>query len=81
VSHALTRAEILELKRLAVITVDGKRLASIRGAATYCGVDPRTIRRRVADGTITGYTVGKKLVRVDLNEVDERLLRVIPTAG
>ena len=71
-NHALTRAEILALKQ--------KRLASIDEAAAYCGVHPRTIRRRISDGTIHGVTVGKKLVRVDLNEVDERL-QPIPTAG
>ena len=70
-SHLLTRAEILT----------NKRLASFNDAATYCDVNPRTIRRRIADCTIHGYTVGKKLVRVDLNEVDEKLLRPIPTAG
>jgi excisionase family DNA binding protein len=73
VSHALTRAEILAAWQAA------QRLVSINDAATYCGVNPRTIRRRIADGSITGYTVGKKLVRVDLNEIDERLLQRIPT--
>jgi excisionase family DNA binding protein len=73
VNHALTRAEILALKQ--------RRLASISEAADYCGIHPRTIRRRISDGTITGYTVGKKLVRVDLNEIDARLLQPIPTAG
>jgi hypothetical protein len=71
VSHALTRAEILA----------NKRLASIPDAATYCDVHPRTIRRRIADGTIHGYTIGKKLVRVDLNEIDDKLLQQIPTAA
>jgi excisionase family DNA binding protein len=75
VKHALTRAEILANWQAR------QRLVSINDAAIYCGVNPRTIRRRIADGTIHGVTVGKKLVRVDLNEIDERLLRTIPTAG
>ena len=75
-NHALTRGEILALK-----TDKQKRLASIYEAGAYCDCDPRTIRRRIADGTITGYKVGPRLVRVDLNEVDEKLLRTIPTAG
>ena len=74
-SHAPTRAEILATWQAA------QRLVSIAEAATYCGVNPRTIRRRISDGTIHGVTVGKKLVRVRLNEVDERLLRPIATAG
>ena len=79
-SHALSRAEILERKRQADID-NGKRLASINAAADYYKVHPRTIRRAIASGVITGWTVGEKLVRVDLNECDEKLLHVIPTAG
>jgi excisionase family DNA binding protein len=75
VNHAPTRAEILANWQAR------QRLVSINDAATYCGVHPRTIRRRISDGTITGVTVGKKLVRVDLNEIDARLLQPIPTAG
>jgi excisionase family DNA binding protein len=76
----VSRAEILERKRLADID-NGKRLASINGAAAYCGLHPRTIRRRIADGTLTGHRAGPRVIRVDLNEVDERLLQPIPTAG
>jgi excisionase family DNA binding protein len=54
---------------------------SIVEAATYCGVHPRTIRRAIADGRVAGYRFGGKLVRVDLNEADDRLLRQIPSAG
>ena len=70
--HALTRAEILELKM---------RLASINETANYVGVNPKTIRRRIADGTLTGHRVGPRLIRIDLDEVDAQLLRTIPTAG
>jgi excisionase family DNA binding protein len=80
VSHTLTRAEILERKRQADID-NGKRLASIIEAASYYGVHPRTIRRAIATGKIVGYRFDGKLIRVDLNEVDERLLQQIPTGG
>ena len=70
--HAPTRAEILELKT---------RLASINETAAYVGVNPKTIRRRISDGTLTGHRVGPRLIRIDLDEVDARLLRTIPTAG
>ena len=62
-------------------SVRGRRLASIDDTAEYCGVSTKTIRRRIADGTITGFTLGPRLLRVDLNEVDERLLTPIPTAA
>ncbi len=57
-----------------------RRLASISIAATYFGVCERTIRRRISDGSLTGYRMGKRLIRVDINELDE-LLRPIPTAA
>jgi excisionase family DNA binding protein len=56
-----------------------RRIASISDAAEYSGVHPRTIRRHIAAGRLTGYRMGPRLIRVDLNEVDERLLRPIPT--
>lgn len=55
-----------------------RRLASIQQAAEYAAISPKTLRRRVADGSITGYRAGPRLIRVDLNEVD-RLLTPIPT--
>lgn len=57
-----------------------RRLASITEAAAYASVASKTIRRRIADGTLTGYRFGPRLLRVDLDELDQ-LLRPIPTAG
>ena len=40
----------------------------------------KTIRRRIADGTITGYRIGgKRTIVVDATEVNEKLLQPIPT--
>jgi excisionase family DNA binding protein len=64
----VTRSQILE-----------RKLASIQTAAEYADVSTRTIRRRIADGTLTGYRLGR-LIRVDLDELD-RALRTIPTVG
>lgn len=58
----------------------GRRLESVPAAADYLGVSPKTIRQRIADGTLTGYRFGPRVLRVDLNEV-EASLRPIPTAG
>lgn len=57
-----------------------RRLESIPNAAQYVGVNPRTIRRWIASGHITGYRAGPRLIRVDLNEIDV-MLAPIPTAG
>lgn len=57
-----------------------RRLESINGAAEYAQVNYRTIRRYIAAGRLTGYRMGPRLIRVDLDELDA-LLRPIPTAG
>jgi excisionase family DNA binding protein len=43
---------------------------SIGEAADYLKASPRTIRRMIADGDITGYRPNKRLIRVDLNEIE-----------
>jgi excisionase family DNA binding protein len=57
-----------------------KRLVRLSVAAEYADVHVDTIRRRIADGRLTGYRMGVKLLRVDLNEVDA-LFHEIPTTS
>ena len=57
-----------------------RRLARLADAAAYANCSAQTIRRRVADGTLTGYTLGPRILRVDLNELDA-VLGVVPTAA
>lgn len=47
-----------------------RRYASLATAGEYLKVTDRTIRQMIADGRLTGYRSGTRLVRVDLNEVD-----------
>ena len=56
------------------------QMLTIAEAAEHLNVHPRTVRRRIADGTLTGYRVGSHLIRLDPVEVDG-LLRPIPSAG
>jgi excisionase family DNA binding protein len=56
-----------------------RRYASIAEAARYVGVHPRTIRRHIAAGRLTGFHLGQRLIRVDLDELDQ-MLAPIPTA-
>lgn len=65
--------------RLTPSPVGEWRLVSVGAASARYDVTTKTIRRRIADGTITGYRVGVRLVKVDLNECDQRLLHTIPT--
>ena len=55
-----------------------RRLGRISVAAEMLDVSERTIQRWIADGMITGYRVGGKLVRVDLDQIDT-LARPIQT--
>jgi excisionase family DNA binding protein len=57
-----------------------RRLVSLNKAAAYVDTSPRTIRRAIADGRLTGYRFGPRTLRVDLTEIDA-ILRRIPTAG
>lgn len=49
-------------------------------AADRLGVTDRTIRNLIARGDLTGYRLGRRTIRLDINEVDG-CLRPIPTAG
>jgi excisionase family DNA binding protein len=57
-----------------------RRYASIAKAAELYDVDPKTVRRWIASGLITGYRIGDRLVKVDLNEVEAKVVTVITPA-
>jgi excisionase family DNA binding protein len=61
----LTRDEILS-----------KRLADIDAAAAYARVSTKTIRRRIADGSLPAARFGPRLIRVSLNDVDGLLTTI-----
>ena len=47
-----------------------RHYVKIAEAAAHLQVNERTIRQMIADGRLIGYRSGKRLVRVDLNEID-----------
>jgi len=47
-----------------------RRYVKVAEAAEYLNVTDRTIRQMVADGRLTAYRAGTRLVRLDLNEID-----------
>ena len=53
-------------------------LVSLAIAAERLGVSVKTIRRRISDGTVRGYRVGR-LIRVDMEELRRSLVVEIPT--
>ena len=52
---------------------------AVNAAAERVSCSPRTIRRWIAEGRLTGYRAGARLIRVDAAELDA-LMRRIPTA-
>jgi excisionase family DNA binding protein len=50
-----------------------RRYVKIAVAAEYLQVTDRTIRQMISDGRLTGYACGKRLVRVDLDEIDSAM--------
>ncbi len=56
-----------------------RTLISISEAAETYGVSTKTVRRRIADGTIPARRLGPRLVRIDVRDADAAL-RPIPTA-
>lgn len=49
------------------------RYVSIVEAAEYLGCTDRTIRQMIADGRLTGYRSGRRLVRLRLDEIDHAM--------
>jgi excisionase family DNA binding protein len=64
--------------RLAQQHRPSRRYASVPVAAEAIGCSPKTLRRRISDGTIPAYKLGR-LVRVDMAEVEAAFVP-IPTA-
>jgi excisionase family DNA binding protein len=52
--------------------------ASLAEVADTLGCSTKTVRRYIADGRLTGYRMGPRLIRVDMAEVAAMLSR-IPT--
>lgn len=55
-----------------------RQLTTLQDAADAYAISVDTLRRRIAGGELTGYRMGRRVLRVDLAEVDA-LFRPIPT--
>ena len=49
------------------------RPARLREAAPYARCTVKTLRNRIADGTLTAWRSGPKILVVDLDEIDRKL--------
>lgn len=55
-------------------------LVTLQYASRTRGVSERTLRRRIADGSLPAYRFGPRLLRVKLADLDQLMQRV-PTTG
>lgn len=58
-----------------------RRYISIPEAAEYLGISTKFVRNLIAEGEIKGYRIGSyarhRTIRVDLDEIDEKLMQPI----
>lgn len=59
-------------------TTPPARYLRLSTAAERYDISTKTLRRRIADGSLTGHRFGRKVILVDPTEL-EALLRPIPT--
>ncbi len=56
------------------------RYFTLKDAGEWYGVSERTLRRRIADGTLPAYRIGPRAIRVKAVDV-EALAEPIPAGG
>jgi excisionase family DNA binding protein len=54
------------------------KMVSIAAAADHYGVSRQTVRRWIASGKITAYRVEPRLIRVDLEEIETKIIHAVP---
>jgi excisionase family DNA binding protein len=64
--------------RLSSVNGNGRRWASTKQVAEYLGITERTVRLMVSDGRLVQYSLGPRIVRFDLNEVDAAFAAFAP---
>jgi excisionase family DNA binding protein len=57
------------------------KMVSIAAAADRYDVSRQTVRRWVSGGKITAYRVEPRLIRVDLEEIEAKIIHTVPTAN
>lgn len=56
------------------------KLISTREVSAHYGLSDKTIRRLLKDGTLTGYRVGKRLIKLDPEQVEAVLVHPVNEA-
>ena len=53
-----------------------RNYVSIEFVAEFYGVSQRTIRNWISDGTLNGYELGPRLIRLDFDEIENLPVRI-----
>lgn len=61
-------------------SIPTRQLIPLRDAAAQLGVHPRTLRRYITEGRITGYRIGDRRVVLDVADLDQ-LAQPIPAVA
>ncbi|MGP5249618.1 helix-turn-helix transcriptional regulator [Corynebacterium variabile] len=56
-------------------TTTERRYETMQSAAERTGLSVKSIRRRIAEGHLTAYRLGQRVIRVDPSEVDAMFTR------
>lgn len=54
---------------------------SITEGAKYFSINPRTLRRLISKGDLPAYRVGARIIRINLNELDQAITRMQSVAS
>jgi excisionase family DNA binding protein len=57
------------------------KMVSVAAAAEHYDVSRQTVRRWIASGRITAYRVEPRLIRVDLEEIEKKIIHTVPTVN
>jgi excisionase family DNA binding protein len=57
------------------------KMVSIAAAADHYDVSRQTVRRWISSGKITAYRVEPRLIRVDLEEIEAKIIHTVPTVN
>jgi excisionase family DNA binding protein len=77
--HPTTQEDLMVTQRRQPARTPAGRLVPLVEAAQEFSICTKTIRRRIANGTITGHKVGR-VIRVDLDELRRELVVQMPSA-
>ncbi|MGO1276639.1 MAG: helix-turn-helix transcriptional regulator [Corynebacterium variabile] len=59
----------------ATSTTTERRYETMQSAAERTGLSVKSIRRRIAEGRLTAYRMGQRVIRLDPSEVDSIFTR------